>query len=84
MAPGADPEKVFKDIDFITLGNVTAEPEIVINKTKLALKDVEKAYTETLATIFPAKTGKIASKPLITKLYKSKLPLTAPITVAKP
>jgi len=84
MAANADPEKVFEQVDFLTLGTVGAEAAIKINKTKLALRDVEKAYTETLSSIFPAKTGKVGSSPIIDKLYKAKLPLTAPFTIAKP
>jgi phosphoribosylformylglycinamidine synthase len=84
MAADADPEKVFKDMEFLNLGTVADKPVINVNNTKLALKDVEEAYTETLSAIFPAKTGKVGSGPIIDKLYKAKLPLTAPFTIAKP
>lgn len=84
LAPEADAEKVFKDIDFLPIGTLQEKAEIDVNGTKISLANVEKAYTEVLAPIFPAKTEKIKSTPIIDKLYKAKLPLTAPYDMAKP
>lgn len=82
MADGADPDKVLAGLDFLQLGTLNDSGCITINNTKISLASIEKAYTETLDGIFPAKGPKVkASGPINQKLYKAKLPLTAPYTL---
>ncbi len=82
MADGADPEKVFAGLDFLQLGTLNENSAITINNTKIALDAIEKAYTTTLDNIFPAKGPKVKQAgPLTPKLFKAKLPLTAPYTL---
>ena len=82
MADGADPDKVFAGLDFLQLGTLNDTDAITVNDTKISLSAIEKAYTNTLDGIFPAKGPKVKQAgPLTPKLYKAKLPLTAPYTL---
>ena len=85
LAPGVEAEDIFGKIDYLNLGTVTDKQEIDLNKSKISLKKIQDAYTNTLEDVFPAKvakTDKVVG--LNKKEYKTKLPLTAPYNVAKP
>ena len=46
--------------------------------------EAEKAYSTPLEGIFPSKTDEKDDKDIDMPLYKAELPLTAPVTIARP
>ncbi|MBQ9283819.1 MAG: phosphoribosylformylglycinamidine synthase, partial [Acidaminococcaceae bacterium] len=86
VAGDADPESLFGDLEYLPLGTVTEKAEVVINDVTLSNAELVKAYTETLEPIFPAKApaSETPADLLTQPLYKRDLPLTAPVTLARP
>ncbi len=86
VAGDADLDEMFGELDYLPLGTVTEKAEISVNDVILSNAELVKAYTETLEPIFPAKSP-VSETPkdlLEQPLYKRDLPLTAPVTLAKP
>ena len=86
VAGDADLDEMFGELDYLPLGTVTEKSEISVNDVILSNAELVKAYTETLEPIFPAKSP-VSETPkdlLDQPLYKRELPLTAPVTLAKP
>ena len=85
LAQGVEPEDIFAGLDYMLLGHTTAEAGIMINDTVVSNAKIMAAYMEPLAGIFPYKLPQVAEPADINQpLYKAELPLTAPITIAKP
>ena len=85
LANGVAAEDVFADLDYMNLGEVVAEQRVAINDVVLSGAALEAAYMNTLQKIFPYKLAEVAEPADINQpLYKNELPLTAPITIAKP
>jgi phosphoribosylformylglycinamidine synthase len=81
----ADLSKLFGDLEYLFLGTTTADGKITINSTTLDREELVSAYTKTLEPIFPSHTEKeVTPKDIDMPLFKSKLPLTAPMNFAKP
>ncbi|MBQ8491347.1 MAG: phosphoribosylformylglycinamidine synthase, partial [Acidaminococcaceae bacterium] len=86
VAGDTDLDEMFGELDYLPLGTVTEKAEINVNDVILSNAELVKAYTETLEPIFPAKSP-VSETPkdlLEQPLYKRDLPLTAPVTLAKP
>lgn len=78
-------EEVFDDIDYMLLGHITEKAGIAINDTVIAEHEAKNAYMEPLQNIFPYKLPDVEEpKDICQPLYKAELPLTAPVTIAKP
>ncbi|MDD4320765.1 MAG: phosphoribosylformylglycinamidine synthase [Acidaminococcaceae bacterium] len=85
LAPGVEPEEIFRGVDYLNLGTLNNSECIDINGIEIALTDVEDAYTKTLADIFPAKSTNITDMGNLDQgVYKETLPLTAFYNIAKP
>ena len=77
-------EELFDGLDCMLLGHLTAEQSICINDTAVKLTAAQEAYLEPLQEIFPYKIAEKAQGELNQPLYKADLPLTAPVTLARP
>lgn len=66
------------------LGHLTAEQFISINDSAIRLDAAQEEYLEPLQEIFPYKIEEKAQGELNQPLYRADLPLTAPVTLAKP
>ena len=85
VAARTDLEKMFKDLDYLLLGNTTADGNLVINDCELTQQELLAAYADTLEPIFPSHTtGEVTPPDIDQPLTYSKLPLTAPVNIAKP
>jgi phosphoribosylformylglycinamidine synthase len=85
LAVGSDLDEVLSGLDYLLLGTLNANGHIAINDTTLKQEELLQAYTEPLEKIFPthAAPEKVPAD-LEQPLYKEELPLTAPVTLAKP
>lgn len=78
-------ENILSGLDCVELGRVAAKPEIQMGNSIISIQDALNAYTKTLQGIFPDKLAQVtAPNDLEQPLYKNKLPLTAPVNIAKP
>ena len=84
LADGTSIEELFDDLDCMLLGHLTAEQFISINDTAIRLDAAQEEYLEPLQEIFPYKIEEKAQGELNQPLYRADLPLTAPVTLAKP
>lgn len=85
LAADADPEELFAELNYSFLGHTRVKGGISINDADICPAKARKAYTETLAKIFPAKLAEVEEPADINMpLYKAELPLTAPVNIAKP
>lgn len=84
LAANTDIEELFDGLDCMLLGHLTDNATICINEAAIPLTEVQKAYVEPLQEIFPYKIEEKANGDLNQPLYKVDLPLTAPLTLAKP
>ncbi len=84
LAGGAEPEELFDGLDYMLLGHTAEKAVIAINDDVIEIGEAEKAYSETLEGIFPSKTDDKDSADICLPVYKAELPLTAPVTIAKP
>ena len=84
LAAGTEPEDLFDGLDYMLLGHTAAKPVIAINDDVIEIAEANKAYSAPLEGIFPSKTADKDDKDLDMPLYKAELPLTAPVTIAKP
>lgn len=85
VAANVDLEEVFAGLDYMLLGHITEAAQIVINDTCIDCAEAQNAYMETLQGIFPYKLEDTkAPEDICQPLYKAELPLTAPVTIAKP
>ena len=84
LADGTSIEELFDGLDCMLLGHLTAEQFISINDTAIRLDAAQEAYLEPLQEIFPYKIEEKAQGELNQPLYRADLPLTAPVTLAKP
>ena len=66
------------------LGHTSEKQVIAINDDVIPMGEAEKAYSTPLEGIFPSKTDEKDDKDIDMPLYKAELPLTAPVTIAKP
>ena len=82
LADGTSIEELFDGLDCMLLGHLTAEQFISINDTAIRLDAAQEEYLEPLQEIFPYKIEEKAE--LNQPLYRADLPLTAPVTLAKP
>ena len=84
LAAGIEPEDLFEGLDYMLLGHTAEQPVIAINDDVIAIGEAEAAYSAPLEGIFPSKTADKDDKDIDLPLYKAELPLTAPVTIAKP
>ena len=84
LAEGTEPEDLFEGLDYILLGHTSEKQVIAINDDVIPMGEAEKAYSTPLEGIFPSKTDEKDDKDIDMPLYKAELPLTAPVTIAKP
>ena len=85
LAKGVEPEDVFEGLEYMLLGHTTANAGVAINDAVITEAEAKHAYMETLQGIFPYKLADTeAPADIAQPLYKAELPLTAPITIAKP
>ncbi len=85
LANGVEPEEIFEGLDYMLLGHTTANAGVAINDAVISEAEAKHAYMETLQGIFPYKLADVeAPADIAQPLYKAELPLTAPITIAKP
>ena len=85
LAKGVEPEEIFEGLDYMLLGHTTANAGVAINDAVISEAEAKHAYMETLQGIFPYKLADVeAPADIAQPLYKAELPLTAPITIAKP
>ncbi len=84
LAGGAEPEELFDGLDYMLLGHTAEKAVIAINDDVIEIGEAEKSYSETLEGIFPSKTDDKDSADICLPVYKAELPLTAPVTIAKP
>ena len=84
LAAGIEPEDLFEGLDYMLLGHTAEKPVIAINDDVIAICEAEAAYSAPLEGIFPSKTADTDDKDIDLPLYKAELPLTAPVTIAKP
>lgn len=82
----ADTDAYFDGLDCLPLGTVTDTGDIVINDVALNRTELVRAYTETLEPIFPSKAPVAAAPKNMAEqpLYRQALPLTAPVSLARP
>ena len=66
------------------LGHTSEKQVIAINDDVIPMGEAEKAYSTPLEGIFPSKTDEKDDKDIDMPLYKAELPLTAPVTIARP
>jgi len=85
LAADSDLDEVLAGLEYLLLGTLNASGRIEINDTTLKQEELLQAYTEPLEKIFPthAAPEKVPAD-LEQPLYKEELPLTAPVTLAKP
>ena len=84
LAAGIEPEGLFEGLDYMLLGHTAEKPVIAINDDVIEIAEAEAAYSAPLEGIFPSKTADKDDKDIDLPLYKAELPLTAPVTIAKP
>ena len=84
LAEGTEPEDLFEGLDYMLLGHTSEKQVIAINDDVIPMGEAEKAYSTPLEGIFPSKTDEKDDKDIDMPLYKAELPLTAPVTIAKP
>lgn len=85
LADGVEPEDVFDGLDYMLLGHITDKAGIAINDVMIDDAVAKDAYLAPLQGIFPYKLPDTAAPEDIEQpLYKNELPLTAPVTIAKP
>ena len=85
LAKGVEPEDVFEGLEYMLLGHTTANAGVAINDAVITEAEAKHAYMETLQGIFPYKLADTeAPADIAQPHYKAELPLTAPITIAKP
>ncbi len=85
LAAGCEPEELFDGLDYMLLGHLTDKAEISINDTVITVEEAKQSYMQPLQGIFPYKLPDTESPADICQpLYKENLPLTAPVTIAKP
>ena len=85
LADGVEPEDVFDGLDYMLLGHITDKAGIAINDVMIDDAAAKDAYLAPLQGIFPYKLPDAAAPADIEQpLYKNELPLTAPVTIAKP
>ena len=85
LAKGVEPEDVFEGLEYMLLGHTTANAGVAINDAVITEAEAKHAYMKTLQGIFPYKLADTeAPADIAQPLYKAELPLTAPITIAKP
>ena len=85
LAAGVEPEDVFDGLDYMLLGHITDKAGIAINDVLTADGIAKDAYLAPLQGIFPYKLADTTAPADIEQpLYKNELPLTAPVTIAKP
>lgn len=84
LADDTSIEELFDGLDCMLLGSLTAEQSIGINDANIALTAAQEAYLTPLQDIFPYKIEEKEQANLNQPLYKADLPLTAPVTLAKP
>ena len=85
LAEDAPCDTVLEGLEYMPLGTVTDDGKITINDTVLDLADLEKTYTEPLDDVFPAKApASPVPEDMDQPLFQLELPLTAPVTLAKP
>ena len=84
LAEGTEPEDLFEGLDYMLLGHTSEKQVIAINDDVIPMDEAEKAYSTPLEGIFPSKTDEKDDKDIDMPLYKAELPLTAPVTIAKP
>ncbi len=79
-------DNLFEGLDCLPLGTLTESGEVLLNDVVLTQTELRQAFTETLEPIFPSKAPVSATPDDLQKqpLYKNELPLTAPVTLAKP
>lgn len=86
VAADADLEAYFEGLEYLLLGTVTGDGTVRINDVSLTHEELVGAYTETLEPIFPSKAPAVTAPEDLEEqpLYKQELPLTAPVTLARP
>ena len=84
LAEGTEPEDLFEGLDYMLLGHTSEKQVIAINDDVIPMDEAEKAYSTPLEGIFPSKTDEKDDKDIDMPLYKAELPLTAPVTIARP
>ena len=84
LAEGTEPEDLFEGLDYMLLGHTSEKQVIAINDDVISMDEAEKAYSTPLEGIFPSKTDEKDDKDIDMPLYKAELPLTAPVTIARP
>lgn len=85
LADGAEPEELFDGLDYMLLGHLTNKAEIAINDTVISDAQAKEAYMQPLQGIFPYKLPDVEEpQDICQPLFKAELPLTAPVTIAKP
>lgn len=84
LAEGTEPEDLFEGLDYMLLGHTSEKQVIAINDDVIPMGEAEKAYSTPLEGIFPSKTDEKDDKDIDMQLYKAELPLTAPVTIARP
>lgn len=84
LAEGTEPEDLFEGLDYMLLGHTSEKQVIAINDDVIPMCEAEKAYSTPLEGIFPSKTDEKDDKDIDMPLYKAELPLTAPVTIARP
>ena len=84
LAEGTEPEDLFEGLDYMLLGHTSEKQVIAINDDVIPMDEAENAYSTPLEGIFPSKTDEKDDKDIDMPLYKAELPLTAPVTIAKP
>ena len=84
LAEGTEPEDLFEGLDYMLLGHTSEKQVIAINDDVIPMGEAEKAYSTPLEGIFPSKTDEKDDKDIDMPLYKAELPLTAPVTIARP
>lgn len=77
-------EELFDGLDCMLLGHLTDDATICINEAAIKLAAAQEAYLQPLQEIFPYKIEEKAQGELNQPLYKAELPLTAPVTIARP
>jgi len=80
-----DAKKIFGKLPFVELGKTTKEGKIAVNRASISLEEVAKSYLGTWDKVFPRVTNEkdtLKGKKIPT--FKNKLPLTAPVNIAKP
>ena len=84
LAEGTEPEDLFEGLDYMLLGHTSEKQVIAINDDVIPMGEAEKVYSTPLEGIFPSKTDEKDDKDIDMPLYKAELPLTAPVTIARP